>query len=117
MNSHFNRLAVLAGVLGIFFSHTALADEAATNEVSTGNIAVSYADLNLASTSGLDLLYRRVKLAAHKVCAVDRMRVPLDIERNNRACVAGAIESAIGEIDNPRLTALHQARLLETNQS
>jgi UrcA family protein len=117
MKSRFYLLAVLAGVLGGFISHAALADEAVTKQVSTGNIAVSYADLNLASTSGLDLLYRRVKLAAHKVCAVDRMRVPLDIERKNRACVAGAIDSAIGEIDNPRLTALHQARLLEATQS
>lgn len=117
MKSHFNRLAVLAGVLGIFFSHAALADEAVTNEVSTGNIAVSYADLNLASTSGLDLLYRRVKSAANKVCGVENMKVSLDIVRNNRACVAGAIDSAIGAIDNPRLTALHQAMLLETKQS
>ena len=117
MKSHFYRMALLSGMLGIFASHAVLADEAVTHEVSTGNIAVSYGDLNLASTSGLDMLYTRVQSAAYKVCGVENMRVSLDIMRNNRACVAGAIDSAIGEIDNPRLTALHQARLLESNQS
>lgn len=117
MKSHLYRMVLLGGVLGLLATQAALAGEAVTHEVDNGDIAVSYADLNLASTSGIDLLYRRVKLAANKVCGVENMRVSLDIVRRNRTCVAGAIDNAIGTIDNPRLTAFHQAQVLESSQS
>lgn len=116
MKSNLYRMALLSGVVGLCAAQAALADDA-NHKLSTGDIAVSYADLNLASATGLDMLYTRVQSAAYKVCGVRNMKVELDIVRKNRACVAGAIESAIGAIDNPRLTALHHARQLETNQS
>lgn len=117
MKAYFYRLSLLSIVLGLLSLNTAVAGDPESHQVSTGNIAVSYSDLNLASTSGLDLLYQRVQSAAYKVCGVENMRVSLDIVRRNRECVAGAIDSAIGAIDNPRLTVLHQTKLLETTQS
>ena len=117
MKSRFYRLSLLSIMLGTLSLNAALADDIATHNVSTGNIAVSFADLNLASPTGLANLYQRVQSAADKVCGVDNMRVSLDIERKNRVCVSWAIDNAIGEIDDVRLTALHQTILMENQQS
>ena len=117
MKSQFNRLALWSVLLGAFTLNTALADNPATHEVMTGNIVVSFADLNLANPTGLDNLYLRVRHAADKVCGVENMKVSLDITRKNRFCVSSAIDHAIGEINDARLTALHQAKLLEERQS
>jgi UrcA family protein len=111
MKSNLFRLTVFA-VLGAFALNTAVAGD--SKSVNTGYIAVSYADLNMASTEGIDTLYRRIKSAAHKVCGVDNMRVTLDIVRVNRACVAGAMN---GAINDARLTHLHEVKLAEARQS
>ena len=116
MKSNLFRLTVFA-VLGAFALNTAVAADADSKSVNTGYIAVSYADLNMASNEGIDTLYRRIKLAAHKVCGVDNMRVTLDIVRVNRACVIGAMDGAISDVNDARLTHLHEARLAEARQS
>ena len=116
MKSNLFRLTLFA-VLGAFALNTAVAGGTESKSVKTGYIAVSYADLNMASTEGIDTLYRRIKLAAHKVCGVDNMRVTLDITRLNRACVAGAMDSAISDVNDARLTHLHEVKLAEARQS
>lgn len=117
MKSHLFRLSLLGGMLSVLSLNVALADDAVTQERGTGNVAVSYADLNLANPTGLDTLYRRVKSAAHKVCGVENMRVSLDITRKNQECISVAIDNAIENIGDARLAALHQAKLAESNQS
>lgn len=116
MKSRLFNLSLLV-LLGAFAFNTAMAGGADTSSLKTGYMTVSYADLNLASSSGLDVLYLRIKSAAHKVCGVENMRVPLDLERRNRACVDSAIDGAVNGIDDVRLTHLHQARLAEDRQS
>lgn len=115
MKSSLYRLSMLSLMLGVLPLNFTLADEAAINE--TSNVTVSYDDLNLASTAGLDRLYRRVKSAAHEVCGVENFKVSLDIVRKNRECVAGSIDSAIGQIGDTRLTALHKSKLVESQHS
>ena len=117
MKSHLYRLSLLSVMLGVFSLNTALADDATIRELSMESIVVSFADLNLANPEGLNHLYRRIKLAAHKVCGVRHMPVTLDVRRENRDCVSRAIGEAIGKVDNVRLTALHQAIITESNQS
>jgi UrcA family protein len=117
MKSYLCRLLLFTTVLSVLTLNVTLADSLVTQEFSTGNIAVSFADLNLANPKGLDRLYWRVKSAAYKVCGVENMKVSLDVTRNNRECVSSAIDNAIGEIGDVRLTALHQSKLFESSQS
>ena len=124
MKTNLFRLTIFVA-LGALALNTAMAESTRSNSVNTSSIAVSYADLNMASTEGLDILYRRIKSAAHKVCGVDKMpgrpvdkmRVSQDIVSRNQACVADAIDDAISDINNVKLTYLHQARLAESRQS
>jgi UrcA family protein len=116
MKSNLFRLTLFA-VLGAFALNTAVAEGTESNYVNTGYIAVSYADLNLASPEGLDTLYRRIKSAAHQVCGVGNQRVSLEVMLRNQACVAGAMNGAISKVNNTRLTHLHEVRLAESRQS
>ena len=117
MKSYLYRLFLVSSILSVLTLNAVLADGVVTREFSTGNIAVSYADLNLANPKGLDRLYWRVRSAAYRVCGVENMRVSLDITRKNRECVSSAIDNAIGEIGDVRLTALHQSKLFESSQA
>jgi UrcA family protein len=124
MKSNLFRLTVFA-VLGAFTLNAAVAGDAERNSANTTTIAVSYADLNMASPAGVDVLYRRIKSAAHKVCGVDKMQSsPVSVMRfyqpmvrRNKACVANAIDNAISDVNNFRLTHLHEAKLAEARQS
>ena len=117
MKSNLYRLSLLGLLLAALNMNSAVADDIAHNKFNSGDIAVSFNDLNLNTMSGLDSLYMRVESAAHRVCGVENIRVSLDILRIQRACVSSSIDNAIGQIGNARLTALHRSRLIETGQS
>lgn len=117
MKTNFKRLSLLAALLGALTLNIAIAGETQLNNADRNVIAVPYQDLNLANKAGLDQFYARIRFAARRVCGVENMRVSLDIERNERACVASAMNKAIEEINDSRLTALHEAMLLEDRHS
>jgi UrcA family protein len=117
MKSHIYRISLLGAVLGVFTMNVALADGAANHETNTGNVAVSFDDLNLAKPAGINSLHHRVQAAARKVCGVENFRVSLDIVRKNRECVSATIDSAMGKIDDSGLTSLHQKHLTLADRS
>jgi UrcA family protein len=117
MKSRLYRLTVLILVLGVLPLNIAMADESATQEFTSGRVSVSYNVLDLADSTELANLYARIESAARKVCGVRGIRVPLDVMRTNRQCASHAIDDAIGEIDDVRLTAFRQSILPETRQS
>ena len=57
------------------------------------SVRVSYADLNLASTAGADVLQRRIAFAANRVCDTADPR-DLNLVRMNADCREGAIAGA-----------------------
>jgi len=67
------------------------------------SIVVSYAELNLNSTSGVDRLYHRIVSAAQRVCGppVDNMNIGALLAR--KRCVSEAIERAVVAVDAPAL--------------
>ena len=117
MKSYIYRLSLLATVLSALSVNIALADEGATQAFNNDGITVTYHDLNLANSEGLDSLYRRVESAARKVCGVENFRVSLNIARKNRDCVSSSINAAIGQIGDTRLTALHRAKVEAVHRS
>ena len=70
---------------------------------------VSFKDLNLSTTEGAEVLYKRIKSAAIEVCGVSdsfdlaRMYVP-------RICISEAVSRAVAQVNRPMLTSLHQAK-------
>jgi UrcA family protein len=69
---------------------------------------VNYADLDLASDAGVQVLYRRLQVAAQRVCRVfeDHM---LARSMKRRACYDQALSEAVAKVDLGTLTALHKS--------
>lgn len=107
MRSTLFRLFLMSCLLGALSLNVAVADES-----NDGSVAVSFNDLNLANSAGLESLNERIEYAAHKVCGVENFKVSLDIERENRACVSQTINTANAKIDDANLVPKHQAKLV-----
>lgn len=82
----------------------ARADEAKANPPS---ITVSYSDVAFGNTEGAASVYRKLKVAARRVCNVDNGSKDLSIQIATRECYREALENAVQKIDRPTLTALH----------
>ena len=71
---------------------------------------VSYADLNLKSSAGVEALYKRIKKAAYEVCQIPTGTHQIRIESELKACKADSVDRAIQQTNLPTLTALHQSK-------
>ncbi|MBI1733384.1 MAG: UrcA family protein [Gammaproteobacteria bacterium] len=71
-------------------------------------VTVSFADLDLSKPEGAATLYGRLHQAAKQVCGTQGRR--LDEIVQWKACYASAIGEAVKMVDQPSLTAHHQAR-------
>ena len=68
---------------------------------------VNFADLNLNTIAGINVLYERITRAARLVCA------PADSYRDHgefTKCWRAAMDAAIAKVNNPLLTAVHESR-------
>ena len=68
---------------------------------------VNFADLNLSTLAGVNVLYDRISRAAHLVCA------PADEfvhHTEYTKCCQTALDAAIAKVNNPLLSAVHQSR-------
>jgi UrcA family protein len=74
----------------------------AANSSESLSARVRYGDLNLASDAGVAHLYARLRHAANDVCPYASFREVVD-----QRCAAAALDSAVANVDNDRLTALH----------
>jgi len=70
------------------------------------SVTVRYDDLNLASTAGVDALYRRISSAASAVCRDEHTR-DLTLQAAVEHCRANAIAQAVAEVKNPQLAVVH----------
>ena len=70
---------------------------------------VQYGDLNLADLQGTEVLYRRIVLAAEKVCDSGDHRSVQALLRDRR-CKELSVSRAVGSVNRPELTALYAAK-------
>ncbi len=70
---------------------------------------VKYADLSVASTSGAATLYNRIRIASEEVCA-PLGHGDLSSKMKVKACAHKAIADAVGQVNQPALTAVYNAR-------
>lgn len=70
-----------------------VATDATAQAVST-TVRVSYADLNLSSSAGMNTLTRRINAAANTACAVEPGQRDLTSKGNSARCHVAAVASA-----------------------
>jgi UrcA family protein len=68
------------------------------------SVTIRYADLDIGTNSGVQTLYARLDGAARQVCDSGRTLVE---QRQSTLCYQQALRSAVGEVNNPYLTALY----------
>ena len=97
----------------IFVTFVALAGAAASGRVVAlpyGEVLakkkVTYGDLNLETEAGARVLYARLRYAAQDVCSLYQSD---DLARKVvwRTCVENSLSDAVGRINKPQVTALH----------
>ena len=88
------------GALASSFSAVSAAD------LSSANISVKYAVLNLASRSGALVLYERIRTAAQSACNY----FWFETDAAEARCVQNTIASAVTKIDRPALSAVYNAK-------
>lgn len=99
-------LAVLMGSLSAAFAAVALADE-------SPNRVVHYTDLDLTRSTGVEMLYTRIKVAAREVCEPEGTRGLAFVAAANQ-CMEQAIANAIARVGAPALTNYY---LVKTGKS
>lgn len=97
-------LIVGTSVLGASLTSAALA----APPTDTVQLAVDYADLDLTTRDGLEVLHRRIVAAARTVCPAPR-NADVKLKGLARECRTQAIEGALRSIGNAELAALHAA--------
>jgi UrcA family protein len=66
---------------------------------------VRFADLNIDSSSGAEILYRRLNIAANKVCRELEPGRSLVLVAPHRACIHSALSRALAVVGNPAVSA------------
>ena len=86
----------------------ARADDGFSNPPS---VTVSYSDVSFGDTAGAANVYRKLKLAARRVCGVNHGTKTLELQLAAQACYEEALANAVRKIDRPTLTAVHESKV------
>jgi UrcA family protein len=92
----------------------AVAAQAGESADAPRHMVVSFRDLNLSSTEGIAVLYKRIKRAAQEVCGDwDSTRLS---QIQSQSCVNDAVSRAIAQVNNPMLTSLYRTKTGKTGK-
>jgi UrcA family protein len=110
MLMHQSRLAPLhvVGAMLAIAAASLIADIAAAKERDAASTVVNYSDLDLTQSSDTARLYARLKYASQKVCNSYDSR-ELRTRDLYAACFDDALNNAVAEVNDARLTSLHAA--------
>jgi UrcA family protein len=78
------------------------------------NVPVNYASLDLSTSAGVKILYRRLNVAAGQACE-PLNRDDLSLSWRYKACIQRALSNAVRNVDNPMLTQHYAERSGELN--
>lgn len=74
------------------------------------SVTVRFSDLALADTANAATVYRKLRIAARKVCGMNRGAPTLSEHLAQEECYEAALADAVRKVDRPTLTALHATR-------
>jgi UrcA family protein len=89
---------------------TAYAD---TSPVETHSLVVHLAHLNLDRTQDVAKLYKRISVAADRVCGPSTLTGSFYKTADYESCYTDAVAQAIARIDQPSVTGYYRQRLAE----
>jgi UrcA family protein len=107
-------LATAAAVSLSAWQGVALGDSLSDSRDGTQSVVVRFADLDLNQSKDIQILYRRINLAAGVACGTRELtgsRLPLP---SWQRCVTGAVDSAVLRLDRPALSAYHRTHTSDT---
>lgn len=99
---------LLAAALVLGFA--ALSPAQAAPDTQTAHIDVPYGDLNLASPAGAEVMLKRIKAAALKVCGGKPDIRDRQATRFYNHCVNLAVAQAVARLNKPVVTAIFNGR-------
>jgi UrcA family protein len=115
-SSWFARTATIAAAGFFAFGGAAIgARLQAAESARSYTTIVSYGDLNLDSERGAKVLYARIRSAAGTVCSPLEGR-DLTEKKLWQGCFDKAVTSAVGQVNNTRVTALHNQMVNHTTK-
>ena len=83
---------------------------AAETTATPPSISVSYQDTAFATEEGTANVYRKLKMAARKVCGIaPGNSLNLDQRTKAQECVEAALADAVQRINRPMLTSVHES--------
>jgi UrcA family protein len=98
-----------AAVALTFLTLLAVDARADIHETVPTSVTVRFSDLALADTANAATVYQKLRIAARKVCQVDRGALTLHVHIARQECFEAALADAVRKVDRPTLTALHEA--------
>jgi len=103
--SNRNRTGRIAMLVGCLLAGSLGVAQAVTPANDVPTVVVSYDDLDLSTTDGATTLYKRISVAAHKVCPFEDAVHPMQVAANN-SCRNAAIARAVSTVNNAKLAAV-----------
>jgi UrcA family protein len=99
---------VFAGALTALATATTSFAAPATKD--PASVSVRYDDLDLSTSTGANALYRRITLAARRVCP-DPYSRDLGIALASQRCLAAAVGTAVRELNSPQLAQVYASHV------
>ena len=109
MNTRTNKsLATLTLTVLTSLSLQVIAAEPAPNPADYPSVKISFHNLDFDNPKAVAALYRRIQTSARIVCMDGSS--PWDASRQEtlERCYTAAVETAVGQVNRPQLTALHR---------
>jgi UrcA family protein len=74
----------------------------------TRTAIVNFSDLNLSNPEGVAALYKRIKVAAHRLCEDRNAYTRRTWSKTESECKRQAIAKAVNDVHNDRLASVHR---------
>src|ERR1700722_6806619 len=95
----------LSCLLGTLAASGAMSSSARAYEETPISKLVRFGDLDITKPAGAQVLYRRIEVAAQRVCVLPTSRTLVTMAEE-RSCIRTAIDKAVRQVDSPQLSAL-----------
>jgi UrcA family protein len=108
--SNRNKTVRIAMLVGCLLAGSFGVAQAATPADDVPKVVVSYSDLDLSTTEGARVLYKRISFAAQQVCPYQDDKALARVAVNH-ACREAAIERAVNSVHSAQLAAVRSERV------
>jgi UrcA family protein len=105
-----NKIVNMAVLVGTLVAGSLGIAQAVTPADDVPRVVVPYGDLDISTTDGAKVLYKRIASAATQVCPFADSVTPGQVAKF-RACREAAIERAVEAVNNTQLAALRAERV------